>query len=153
MGGDSALSQHLSVAEFTATQHRAWAEENRRLFDEAADVQRNARALLGPLFERARTLLGVPLHVNSGYRCGGLNQAVGGRPTSRHVLGLAIDVVPVGLDLHAAFQTLARAMKAGEFDADEIIIEMGWLHMQASLGTPRRLAMVTTDGVHFSSAA
>lgn len=146
------LAPHLAVSEFLATSHREWARANIDMWDASDAVRRAAEFRLGPVHEALRTLLGVPLHTNSGYRCAGLNRAVGGRPTSRHVLGLAIDVVPVGLDLHAAFRMAAAAMRAGALPGvDELIIEMSWLHVQVAEGDAARgLALVTEDGVHFT---
>ena len=94
---------------------------------------------------------GKPLHVTSGYRCSLLNATVGGRPTSRHVLGLAVDVVPIGLDLTAAWKTLVTALIAGRLPhVDQAIWEMGWIHLQAAAeGAPRQELLVSHDGVHF----
>ncbi|UPW41341.1 peptidase [Sigmofec virus UA08Rod_4043] len=39
-----------------------------------------------------RSRIGVPIRVNSGYRSTAVNAAVGGSPTSMHLLGLAADV-------------------------------------------------------------
>ena len=39
-----------------------------------------------------RDALGVPVHVNSGYRCEAHNKKVGGVPKSKHILGKAADL-------------------------------------------------------------
>ena len=39
---------------------------------------------------------GVPLAINSGYRCEKHNKAVGGSPNSQHVQGTAADIRPLG---------------------------------------------------------
>ena len=39
---------------------------------------------------------GVPLAINSGYRCEKHNKAVGGSPNSQHVQGTAVDIRPLG---------------------------------------------------------
>ena len=76
---------------------------------------------------------------------------MGGRPTSRHVLALAVDVVPIGRDLRAAWEALATAVRAGRLPhVDEAIWEMGWIHLQAAAeGEPRRLCLASSDGAHF----
>lgn len=111
----------------------------------------HARYLGQDVFEPVRAVLGVPLHVTSGYRCPELNRAVGGRPNSRHVLALAIDVVPIGRDLAGAWEALVAAMRAGKLPhVDQAILEMGWLHLQAAAkGEPRQMLLVTHDGAHF----
>ncbi|UPW41682.1 peptidase [Peromfec virus RodF8_21] len=45
------------------------------------------------VLESIRKFLGdVPLRISSGYRCPALNKAVGGVPTSNHLLGCAADL-------------------------------------------------------------
>jgi len=54
---------------------------------------------------------GLPLHVNSGYRCPVHNAEVGGSPRSAHLRGLAVDIaVPSGGRMH---QLLGAAFAAG----------------------------------------
>lgn len=49
-------------------------------------------------YEGFRELVGVPLIINSGYRCPQHNKAVGGTPMSRHQTGEAIDISLQTLD-------------------------------------------------------
>lgn len=42
--------------------------------------------------QRIRTRIGVPVHVNSGYRCAKHNAEVGGKAGSYHMKGLAADL-------------------------------------------------------------
>lgn len=44
------------------------------------------------LLERIREILGLPLIINSGYRCPVHNKRVGGVPNSYHTQGLAADI-------------------------------------------------------------
>ena len=39
-----------------------------------------------------RTLVGFPLHINSGARCASHNKAIGGASKSQHVEGMAADI-------------------------------------------------------------
>jgi zinc D-Ala-D-Ala carboxypeptidase len=78
------------------------------------------------VLEPARALLGVPLHVDSGFRSPAINNLVGGAPDSAHLDGRAADVIPIGLELRAAFATL----KASDIPFDQLIIECNeWLHL------------------------
>ena len=91
--------------------------------------------------ERARAIWGVPVHVNSGYRCPALNSAVGGAATSEHLFGRAADLVPSGLNLLDAF----NAIRTSDVEYDQLIIEDNeWIHigMPAAGDTPRRQALV-----------
>ncbi len=42
--------------------------------------------------DKLRELLGVPLHVNSGYRTAAYNKHVGGKPHSEHLTASALDL-------------------------------------------------------------
>lgn len=63
--------------------------------------------------EAIRSVIGLPINVNSGYRCPEHNAAVGGVPDSQHVQGIAADISVAGLsavDLYrAALQVPAFA--------------------------------------------
>lgn len=147
------LSPHLSVSEFTGTSHRDLLDAQDKAWAETPGLQASAARFAGQVFEPARRLLG-PLHVNSGFRCPALNTAVGGNPNSRHMMGLAVDVVPVEVpDLIRAMDRLAKAIAAGAIpDIDQVIIEMGrWLHIQGSpVGAdPRHMALQSADGKTF----
>ena len=80
------------------------------------------------LLEDCRVLVG-PLHVSSWFRSTAVNTAVGGEPTSYHLLALATDVVPNG-DASSAF----RMLVASGIQYDKIILEKRksyWLHIQS----------------------
>lgn len=52
----------------------------------------NLKALTDNVLDPAREHFGIPITVNSGYRCPRLNAAVGGSPTSQHISGEAADI-------------------------------------------------------------
>jgi zinc D-Ala-D-Ala carboxypeptidase len=151
------LSEHLSEAEFLATSHRLFLGEQAAAWAAHPEVRENARRLALQVFEPVRALLGVPLHVNSGFRCYGLNREVGGKGNSRHLLGLALDVVPVGLPVVDAMFRIREGLRAGALEhLDKGIVECGsWLHLQAAeAGEPaRHLALESADGVTFATLA
>ena len=148
------ISQHLSVGEFIATQHRDLLSEQEQAWVADEQLHRNAARLAREVFEPIRTVLGVPLHVTSGYRCKALNDAVGGKPRSLHLEALAVDVIPVGLDPQPALFVILHAMRRGELPhVDQVIVEMArWLHLAATRdGVPARsLALETADGRTFA---
>ena len=119
------VSPHFSFAELTRTDHRAFLEEQAAA---PARIRANLVRLATDLLEPARELVG-PLRVNSGYRCPGLNAAIGGSKTSRHMDGLAADVVPVEVDLADAFERLAQS----GVPFDQLIFEFRrWIHIGAA---------------------
>ena len=52
----------------------------------------NIRTLIEVVLDPLRQAWGRPILVNSGYRCGALNKAVGGAKTSHHLKGMAADI-------------------------------------------------------------
>lgn len=105
---------------------------------------RNLGRLCRSLLEPIRTILCVPLHVNSGFRSEAVNKEVGGSPTSAHMDGRAADIYPIGMPLRQAFDTLRRNTM---LPIDQLIIECdSWLHcaMPKLLTMPRRQFLVAS---------
>lgn len=107
---------------------------------EVANLQRLAEDLLEPV----RALLGVPLHINSGYRTPGLNQALGGAIGSAHMDGRAADLVPEGVSVQDAFYAIKRT----DLPFDQLILECGaWLHLAVPrVGVDPRQQVMTASG-------
>jgi uncharacterized protein YcbK (DUF882 family) len=57
-----------------------------------ADVLSNVIKLAGEL-QKLRDHLGVPIHINSGYRSPAHNERIGGVSNSQHLFGKAADIV------------------------------------------------------------
>jgi len=100
--------------------------------------------LCATLLEPARTVLGVPLHVDSGYRCPELNSRIGGASASAHMEGRAADLIPIGVPLATAFETLRTQ---ADLPYDQIIFECAaWIHLAIAPpgAEPRRQALTAT---------
>ncbi len=139
--GGTRISPHFSFAELTTTEHRNFLDEQAAA---PPQVRANLVRLAIDLLEPARALVG-PLRVNSGYRCPGLNAAIGGSKTSAHMQGLAADVYPLEMDLRDAYQRIAESGLA----LDQLIFEFSrWIHIGGAPHgvTPRgqRLAIYET---------
>lgn len=122
------LSTHLSLDEFVHSDTAIRLNIENTL---PAELMPNAVYLANYCFEAVRNLLNVPIKIDSGYRCEKLNIAVRGVPTSQHVQGQAIDMVPQGLDIYAAFDQI-RNSKLVTFD--QLILEHDgagdkWIHI------------------------
>lgn len=74
---------------------------------ERHDVDENGHNVLDHIIDKRlvdvldaiRERLGVPLYINSGYRCPEHNEEVGGVPNSQHVEGTAADITYDGIDV------------------------------------------------------
>ena len=56
------------------------------------EVIENMKALCLKVLQPLRDYVGAPVHINSGYRCPELNEAVGGVKNSQHCRGEACDI-------------------------------------------------------------
>lgn len=137
----SALSDHFTLEELTFSQ--AALRKGIDNTPSAPDID-NLRRLCATVLEPVRALLGVPLHVDSGYRSAILNNLVGGAVTSAHMDGRAADVVPVGMSIMDAF----AKVHASDIPYDQIIIECNaWIHLSvADEGQPTRRMAMTASG-------
>jgi len=106
----------------------------------AATIE-NLRRLADGL-EQVLTLLGNPLSISSGYRCPSLNIAVGGSPSSQHVLGLAADFTCEDFGSPLA---IAQAIGESNINFDQCILEYDrWVHISFS-STPRGRLLTIHD--------
>ena len=90
------------------------------------------KSLVDNVLQPLRDIAGVPLHINSGYRCEELNAAVGGVPTSQHVKGEAADVAfPKPIEL-------ARMAVDNYLPFDQMIIYPTFVHFSHKLDGRQR---------------
>jgi zinc D-Ala-D-Ala carboxypeptidase len=108
------------------------------------DAVMNLVQLCDILLEPIRTLLGVPLHIDSGYRTTAVNAAIGGAKDSAHLEGRAADFVPIGMPLKEAFDRI----RMSDLPYDQVIIECGsWIHVAiARTGAEPRMEALTASG-------
>lgn len=134
------LSPNFTLAEMTFSQTAL-----RKGIDNTPSAQEvsNLTTLCAVLLEPARALLGVPLHVDSGYRSPALNLAIGGAWDSAHMDGRAADLIPIGMSLTDAFHKIIDS----DLPFDQAIIEcQAWIHFAIAEpgSTPRREALLAS---------
>lgn len=99
-------------------------------------VINNLRALCDKALEPIRGYTRTFIHINSGYRCQRLNKAIGGAPTSQHVLGEAADIRAQGYTT----EQLYTAIKESGIEFDQLIQEFDrWVHISYRLGGNNRM--------------
>jgi hypothetical protein len=127
------LSENFSFEELTnSISHPSLVEQNRKdAGNYIGNLKKNALNI-----EDIRELLGVPLIVSSGFRNKDLNSAVGGSPTSKHMIGLCSDITPKDLDIQDTFNMLLHNKKLLT-KLRKCIIEgvkdKTWIHIQAKV--------------------
>lgn len=89
-------------------------------------------SLVETVLQPLRDAWGMPLHINSGYRCKKLNEAVGGVPTSQHVKGEAADIAAENP------AELARLAVSLELPFDQMILYPTFVHFSHRLNGEQR---------------
>lgn len=118
------LSPNFSLAELTFSEIAL-----RQGFDNEVpwSLVPNLVHLAEALLEPSRLILGVPLHINSGYRSSIVNECIGGDSHSAHMEGRAADFFPIGVPVLQAFHDLRVA---ADLPYDRIIFECAtWIHI------------------------
>ena len=118
---DARISKNFTWSEFTKSDTAKRLHINNAIT--SWEVRDNIKALVEDVLQPLRDAWGGPLFINSGYRCLELNKAVGGVPTSQHVLGQAADVGVT--DPYA----LAQLVKRMRLDVDQVILYPDFLHI------------------------
>lgn len=112
------LTEHFTLEAMIATSHRDI--DNTPSPEIVEKLKVTARGL-----EHVRVLLGVPILINSGYRCQALNDAVGGSRQSQHMRGEAADFIAPAFGTPLA---ICRVLEASDLRFDQLIDEGGWVH-------------------------
>ena len=131
------VSLHLTWGETTTTDHLEFMDAQHDL---CPAIVNNITRFANGLFEEAREVVG-PLHVNSLYRCPALNAVLPGHAKfSRHMDGLAADLVPLDMPMLDAYKALLKSRVA----YDQLIWEYGrWIHLgDVVSGHPRGQALM-----------
>ena len=99
------------------------------------EVRDAIRMLVLKVLQPLRDKCGHALHVNSGYRSPELNKAVGGVPTSQHILGEAADIAS---DNPIKLARLARDTADIWTEIDQMIVYPTFVHFSHKLRGEQR---------------
>ena len=137
------LTEHFTFEELTRTDIADLQGKNRR----QAETLKGKLIRLAEWAEEIRAALGnAPMIVTSGYRCGKLNERVGGSPTSQHTKAEAIDFRPAGIEPEQAFKMIA----ASSVSFGQLILEKrgGRPFLHVGMGARRQLLYSPKAGVY-----
>ncbi len=84
-------------------------------------------------YQAIRDAWGLPIGVTSFYRPAAINQAVGGVPNSKHVLGYAIDIYPINRSLESFYRWIRARWTGGLGDGRH----RGFIHLDLDDGNGR----------------
>lgn len=143
------LSEHFSLIEFTRSQ-----TASRHGIDNTPNEEQieNLKTLAKGL-EDVRTKLGNnPINISSGFRCEALNDRLGSKRTSRHILGLAADLT---CDRYGDVNDVFSVLASSSIKFDQLIKEWNsWIHISFPKEgeEPRRqVLIIDKDGVRYAS--
>ncbi len=105
--------------------------------------------------EKVRTILGDnPVHIDSGYRCPPLNNAVHGAANSAHMDGWAADFICP--DFGSPLEIVRALVEDRDLVFDQCIQEGKWVHISFDPRARRRVLTATFDAngnAHYSEGA
>lgn len=89
--------------------------------------------------EIVRTMLGVPITINSWFRCLELNRALKSKDTSQHIVGEAVDFVAPMFGIPKLICKFILD-HGGNIPFDQLILEHTWVHISFAIrsGQPRK---------------
>ena len=90
-----------------------------------------------------RDLIKKPMIISSGYRCKEVNQLVGGKSTSQHTKGMAVDFTVKGMSIKKIIETI----KNSNIEYDQLINEYdSWVHISFNKGKNRKQVLHIVRG-------
>ena len=117
------ISKNFSLDEFTKSETATkLGIDNTKVPDE---VLKNLTLLVEYILQPLRNEVNRPITISSGYRCLKVNSAVGGVPTSQHVLGQASDIKVSGLTPYEIAKTIVDL----GLEFDQVILYPTFVHV------------------------
>ena len=116
------ISKHFSVLEVTSSEIAATHKIDNTVPRELWQTIAHTAAKM----DEVREILEQPIRVDSWYRCPKLNELVGSKPTSQHLLGEAVDFVcpNFGNPLEICKRLWTKGIQF-----DQLILEHTWVHV------------------------
>lgn len=91
------------------------------------------------LMQEIRDLLGKPIIITSAYRCPELNKAVGSKPSSQHLQGLACDFI---CPEFGTPEQIVKKIKEAKILVDQCFNENSWVHVSRVLQKDKNRNMI-----------
>jgi len=141
------LSEHFSLIEFTRSQ-----TASRHGIDNTPNEEQleNLKTLAKGLEDVRTKLDNNPINISSGFRCQDLNDRLGSKRTSRHILGLAADFT---CDRYNNVGRVFEVLADSSIEFDQLILEYdSWIHIsfpKEGEQPERQVLIINKEGVHF----
>jgi hypothetical protein len=137
------LSKNFTLQEFTKSQ----VAERKGIDNLPGEIHlERAKELFENIVQKVRDNFGVTI-INSGYRSGDLNYAIGGSNTSQHCRGQAVDIECPGTPNYDVAKWIEDNL-----DFDQLILEFytpgipdsGWVHVSYDTEDNRKQSLTAT---------
>jgi len=143
------LSEHFTLKEFTRSQ-----TASRHGIDNTPNEEQieNLKTLAKGLEDVRTKLDSHPINISSGFRCEALNDRLGSKRTSRHILGLAADFT---CDRYGDVDDVFSILASSSIKFDQLIKEWNsWIHISFPKEgeEPRKqVLIIDKEGVRYAS--
>ena len=141
------LSDHFTLIEFTRSQ-----TASRHGIDNTPNEEQleNLKTLAKGLEDVRTKLDNNPINISSGFRCQDLNDRLGSKRTSRHILGLAADFT---CDRYDSVGRVFEVLADSSIEFDQLILEYdSWIHIsfpKKGDKAKRQVLIIDKNGAHF----
>ena len=139
------MTPHFTLQEFTRSQ-----TASRLGIDNTApeEVKKRLKTLAKAVLEPVRSHFGKPVRISSGYRCLALNEAIGSKSNSQHILGFAADFEIPGVPNIDIAMWVSKNLQF-----DQCLLEFwspkdpsaGWVHVSYREGDNRNMILTITQ--------
>ena len=141
------LSEHFTLIEFTRSQ-----TASRHGIDNTPNEEQleNLKTLAKGLEDVRTKLDNNPINISSGFRCQDLNDRLGSKRTSRHILGLAADFT---CDRYDSVGRVFEVLADSSIEFDQLILEYdSWIHIsfpKEGDKATKQVLIIDKNGAHF----
>ena len=142
------LTDNFTLIEFTRSQ-----TASRHGIDNTPNEEQieNLKTLAKGLEDVRTKLGGNPINISSGFRCEALNDRLGSKRTSRHILGLAADFT---CDRYGDVDDVFSVLASSSIEFDQLIKEWNsWIHIsfpKEGDKALRQVLIIDKNGVHYA---
>lgn len=132
------ITEHFTYEELT----RSFEGERNGLNNQPPDSVMPNIKRCAEMMENVRSLLKKPIQIHSCYRSSSVNKLIGGKPTSQHLQGLAVDFVCAEFGTPAE---VAKAIISSGIYFGKLLYEYdSWIHLQP--GTEKKVFTINSFG-------
>lgn len=144
------ITPHFSLSEFTHSNTAI--SHNIDNTPPTQQIIENIKELAIQLLEPIRLHTNTPIQITSGYRCPQLNKLVKGSPTSAHLTGYAVDIIPTKTNMLKFQSEVIDYLTTTQTPFDQCILEKlkqngeaTWIHLALKSNSGKQRGQIFTQ--------